>query len=270
MAVGVFDSGLGGLTVLDAVAKRLPDVPFVYFGDNAHAPYGVRDAEDVYALTKAAVARLWDAGCDLVILACNTASAAALRRMQEEGLPDGKRVLGVFVPLIEALTERDWGDNSPPREVAVKHVALFATPATVASRAFQRELAFRAIGVDVEAQACGGVVDAIEEGDEILAEALVRSHVDALKRKMPNPQAAILGCTHYPLMESTFQAALGPDVKVFSQADLVAESLADYLTRHPDMKGEGAESLFLTTGDPGSVSDKATQFLRRKITFQSA
>ncbi len=270
MAVGVFDSGLGGLTVLDAVAKRLPDVPFVYFGDNAHAPYGVRDAEDVYALTKAAVAHLWDAGCDLVILACNTASAAALRRMQEEGLPVGKRVLGVFVPLIEALTERDWGDNSPPREVAVKHVALFATPATVASRAFQRELAFRAIGVDVEAQACGGVVDAIEEGDEILAEALVRSHVDALKRKMPNPQAAILGCTHYPLMESTFQAALGPDVKVFSQADLVAESLADYLSRHPDMQGGGAESLFLTTGDPASVSDKATQFLRRKITFQSA
>ncbi|WP_457646309.1 glutamate racemase [Profundibacter sp.] len=270
MSVGVFDSGLGGLTVLDAVTKRLPDVPFVYFGDNAHAPYGVRDAEDVYALTKAAVARLWDAGCDLVILACNTASAAALRRMQEEGLPDGKRVLGVFVPLIEALTERDWGDNSPPREVAVKHVALFATPATVASRAFQRELAFRAIGVDVEAQACGGVVDAIEEGDEILAEALVRSHVDALKRKMPDPQAAILGCTHYPLMESTFQAALGPDVKVFSQADLVAESLADYLTRHPDMKGEGTETLFLTTGDPASVSDKATQFLRRKITFQSA
>ncbi len=270
MAVGVFDSGLGGLTVLDAVAKRLPDVPFIYLGDSAHAPYGVRDAEDVYTLTKAAVARLWEAGCDLVILACNTASAAALRRMQEEGLPDGKRVLGVFVPLIEALTERDWGDNSPPREVAVKHVALFATPATVASRAFQRELAFRAIGVDVEAQACGGVVDAIEDGDEILAEALVRSHVDALKRKMPDPQAAILGCTHYPLMESTFQAALGPDVKVFSQADLVAESLADYLTRHPNMQGKGKESLFLTTGDPASVSDKATQFLRRKITFQPA
>jgi len=270
MAVGIFDSGLGGLTVLDAVAKRLPDVTFVYFGDSAHAPYGVRDAEDVYALTKAAVARLWDAGCNLVILACNTASAAALRRMQEEGLPDGKRVLGVFVPLIEALTERDWGDNSPPREVAVKHVALFATPATVASRAFQRELAFRAIGVDVEAQACGGVVDAIEDGDEILAEALVRSHVEALKRKMPSPQAAILGCTHYPLMESTFRAALGPDVKVFSQADLVAESLADYLRRHPDMCGPGKESLFLTTGDPVSVSDRATQFLRRKVTFQSA
>ncbi len=270
MAVGIFDSGLGGLTVLDAVATRLPEVPFVYFGDNKHAPYGVRDADDVYALTTRAVERLWDEGCDLVILACNTASAAALRRMQESWLPPEKRVLGVFVPLIEALTERNWGDNSPPREVDVNHVALFATPATVASRAFQRELAFRAIGVDVEAQACGGVVDAIEEGDMILADALVRSHVDALKRKMPAPQAAILGCTHYPLMEDVFQEALGPEVTVYSQAGLVAESLADYLTRHPKMIGPGERAAFLTTGDPAKVSARATQFLRRKIAFDAA
>ncbi len=270
MAVGIFDSGLGGLTVLDAVTKRLPDLPLVYFGDSAHAPYGVRDADDIYDLTTQATQRLFDAGCDLVILACNTASAAALRRMQEGWVPEGKRVLGVFVPLIEALTERQWGDNSPPREVATKHVALFATPATVSSRAFQRELAFRAIGVDVEAQACGGVVDAIEDGDMILAEALVKSHVDALKRKMPDPDAAVLGCTHYPLMHDAFQAALGPDVKVFSQADLVAESLADYLERHPNMIGSGTESAFLTTGDPARVSSRATQFLRRQITFEAA
>lgn len=270
MAVGIFDSGLGGLTVLDAVAKRLPDVPFVYFGDNAHAPYGVRTADDVYDLTTVATQRLFDAGCDLVILACNTASAAALRRMQESWVSKDKRVLGVFVPLIEALTERQWGDNSPPREVATKHVALFATPATVSSRAFQRELAFRSIGVDVEAQACGGVVDAIEDGDMILAEALVRSHVDALMRKMPNPDAAILGCTHYPLMQDVFQDALGPDVKVFSQANLVAESLADYLERHPEMIGPGTESMFLTTGDPKRVSNRGTQFLRRQITFEKA
>ncbi len=270
MAVGIFDSGLGGLTVWEAVRKRLPDLPLVYYADSAHAPYGVRDAEDVYRLTRAAVERIWEEGVDLVILACNTASAAALRRIQEEGLPPGKRVLGVFVPLIEALTERKWGDNSPPREVAVKHVALFATPATVASRAFQRELAFRAIGVDVEAQACGGVVDAIEEGDRILAEALVRSHVEALKRKMPRPEAAVLGCTHYPLLADVFQEALGADVKVFSQANLVAESLADYLERHPDMLGEGRENRFLTTGDARQVSDRATQFLRRKIAFQPA
>ena len=270
MAVGVFDSGLGGLTVLDAVTRRLPEVPFVYFGDQAHSPYGVRDADDVFRLTCAGVERLWTAGCDLVILACNTASALALRRMQESWVPRDKRVLGVFVPLIEALTERQWGDNSPPREVAVKHVALFATPATVASRAFQRELAFRAIGVDVEAQACGGVVDAIEEGDMILAEALVRSHVDALKRKMPHPEAAILGCTHYPLMQDVFQDALGPKVAVYSQANLVAESLADYLKRHPDKLGPGTQAMFLTTGDPRRVSDRATQFLRRRIGFESA
>ena len=267
MAVGIFDSGLGGLTVLGAIEKRLPQVPLVYFGDNAHAPYGVRTADDIYDLTTQATERLFDAGCDLVILACNTASAAALRRMQEGWVPKGKRVLGVFVPLIEALTERHWGDNSPPREVGVKHVALFATPATVRSRAFQRELAFRAIGVDVEAQACGGVVDAIEEGDLILAEALVRSHVDALKRKMPEPDAAILGCTHYPLMEEIFQDALGDNVRVFSQASLVAESLADYLERRPEMVGPGTESLFLTTGNPRNVSNRATQFLCRKIEF---
>ncbi|MCE8524056.1 glutamate racemase [Ruegeria pomeroyi] len=269
MAVGIFDSGLGGLTVLEAAQKRLPEVEFLYYADSAHAPYGVRTPEDIFQLTRAAVHDLWNRGCDLVILACNTASAAALRRMQEEGVPPGKRVLGVFVPLIEALTERQWGDNSPPREVEVKNVALFATPATVASRAFQRELAFRAIGVDVEAQACGGVVDAIEEGDLILAEALVRSHVDALKRKMPYPQAAILGCTHYPLMEPIFQDALGPDVRVFSQGNLVADSLADYLERHPNMRGSGAAG-YLTTGKPATVSNRATQFLRRQITFGAA
>jgi len=269
MAVGIFDSGLGGLTIWDAVQARLPDQEFIYLADSANAPYGVRSPDDIYDLTVEATQRLFDAGCDLVVLACNTASAAALRRMQEGWVPERKRVLGVFVPLIEALTERQWGDNSPPREVSVQHVALFATPATVATRAFQRELAFRAIGVDVEAQACGGVVDAIEDGDMMLAEALVRSHVEALRRKMPSPQAAILGCTHYPLLKDTFQDALGADVKVFSQADLVAASLADYLQRHPDKRGTG-EAAFLTTGNSKRVSDRATQFLRRQITFTAA
>jgi len=270
MAVGIFDSGLGGLTVYRRVAEKLPQVPFVYYGDNAHTPYGTRDADDVFGLTTKGTQRLFDAGCDLVILACNTASAAALRRMQESWVPKDKRVLGVFVPLIEALTERRWGDNSPPREVSVKHVALFATPATVRSRAFQRELAFRAIGVDVEAQACGGVVDAIEEGELILAEALVRSHVDALKRKMPDPDAAVLGCTHYPIMEEIFQDALGPSVTVFSQADIVAASLTDYLERHPGMRGPGEVPMFLTTGNPQRVSNQATRFLRRKTEFHAA
>lgn len=271
MAIGVFDSGLGGLTVLGALRRELPDVPFIYLGDNAHSPYGVRDAEDIYRLTCDGVARLWAQGCELVVLACNTASAVALRRMQTEWVPSDKRVLGVFVPLIETLTERQWGDNSPPREVALSHVALFATPATVSSRAFQRALAFRAIGVDVEAQPCGGLVDAIEEGDMLLAEALVHSHVEALLRRMPQPQAAVLGCTHYPLLEPVFQAALGPDIRVCSQPDIVAQSLADYLLRHPEfaVRGDGGCRL-LTTGDPVAVSRKATRFIRSGVTFDVA
>ncbi len=270
MAVGIFDSGLGGLSVLAGIRQRMPDLPLVYLGDNAHAPYGVRTADDIFRLTCESVERLWAEGCDLVILACNTASAVALKRMQETWVPAGRRVLGVFVPLIEALTERQWGDNSPPREVAVRHVALFATPATVASRAFQRELAFRAIGVDVEGQPCGGVVDAIEQGDEILAEALVTSHVEALKRRMPHPEAAVLGCTHFPLMEAAFQAALGPSVRVLSQPSLVAASLEDYLARRPEFRGAGTGSRFLTTGDPARVSAKATQFMRRPVKFEAA
>lgn len=270
MAVGIFDSGLGGLTVWREIRDAMPDLPLVYYGDNAHAPYGVRDADDIFDLTCKGAERLFDAGCDLVILACNTASAAALRRMQETWVPKDKRVLGVFVPLIEALTERQWGDNSAPREVDVKHVALFATPSTVASRAFQRELSFRAIGVDVEAQPCGGLVDAIEDGDWILAEALARSHVAALLRRMPRPEAAILGCTHYPIMAEVFQDALGDKVKVFSQGRIVAASLKDYLERHPGMRGPGEDSAFLTTGDPRRVETEATRFLKRESRFQKA
>ena len=230
MAVGVFDSGLGGLTVHQAIARRMPDLPLVYLGDNAHTPYGTRTPDDIFALTCAGVERLWAEGCDLVILACNTASAAALKRMQETWLPPGKRVLGVFVPMIEALTERQWGDNSPPREVAVKHVALFATPATMASRAIQRELAFRAIGGDVEAQPCGGVVDAIEDGDEMLAEALVASHVEALKRRMPHPEAAVLGCTHYPLLTEIIADIMGPGVTLIDSGAAAAQALRQTLT----------------------------------------
>lgn len=270
MSVGIFDSGLGGLTVRDAVAKRLPGLSLLYYGDSANGPYGVRTPDDIYRLTTAAVSELFDQGCRLVILACNTASAVALRRMQEQWVPPDRRVLGVFVPLIEALTERRWGDASPPREVAVKHVALFATPATVASRAFQRELAFRAIGVDVESQACGGLVDAIEDGDLLLARALVRSHVEALKRKMPAPDAAVLGCTHYPLVEDEFRSALGAGVRVLSQPALVADSLADYLQRHPGMAGAPAPSRFLTSGDPERVSHHATRFLGEPVRFEAA
>ena len=268
MPIGIFDSGLGGLTVQQEIASRIPDQSLVYLGDNKYAPYGVRDHEQIYSLTQNAIERLWNEGCDLVIVACNTASAVAVKRMQEEWLPENKRVLGVFVPLIEAVTERQWGDNSAPKEVGVKQVALFATPATVATRAFQRELAFRAIGVDVEAQPCGGLVDAIEENDFELAEALVQSHVSALLRRMPNPQAAVLGCTHYPILKKCFEKALGSNVQVYSQGRIVAESLMHYLNRHPRFKEKG-EALFLTTGDVDKVSLAATRFLSKKMLFKS-
>jgi len=270
VGVGIFDSGLGGLTVHTAIREHMPDLPLVYYGDNAHAPYGVRDSEDIYRLTTRGCSRLFDAGCDLVLLACNSASAVALRRMQEDWVPKDKRVLGVFVPMIEALSERSWGDNSPPREVAVKHVALFATPATVASRAFPRELAYRAIGVDVEAQPCGGLVDALEDGDLILAEALVRSHVAALLRRMPHPDAAVLGCTHYPWMHDIFQSALGENVRVLPQGEIVAKSLADYLDRHSGLRGQGGETIYLTTGEADAVTTQAITLLKRKVEFTAA
>jgi hypothetical protein len=154
-------------------------------------------------------------------------------------VPEGKRVLGVFVPLIEALTERKWGDNSPPRPVAVETVALFATPATVSSRAFQRELAFRAIGVDVEAQPCAGVVDAIEMGDMILADALVRSHVEALHP--PDAQAAGRDPWLHPLPAGRrgVPRGAGPDVAVYSQPDLVAEGWPITLGGTPTRSGHG-------------------------------
>ena len=270
MAVGIFDSGLGGLTILEAARARLPELSFTYFADSAHAPYGTRDFEEVYRFTSEAVQYLWRSGCDLVIVACNTASTVVLRRIQQELTPPEKRAIGVFVPLLEALTERSWADSSPPREVEVKHVALFATPTTVRSRAFQRELAFRAIGVDVEAQACAGLVEAIERGDLAYAESLVFEHVEQLHRKMPSPDTAVLGCTHYPLLQDAFSRALGPDVKLLSQAKLVAESLVDYLARHPVFLDHQGAERFLTSGDPVHVSMRAELLLDRPLRFSSS
>jgi glutamate racemase len=268
MPIGVFDSGLGGLTVLEALRQRLPSEDFVYFGDNANAPYGGRLPEEVYQLTVDGVARLFDEGCGLVILACNTASAVALRDLQTKWLDASvHRVLGVFVPVIEHLTRRDWGDNSPPTHTGLGTVALFATPATVASGAFPRELRFRARDVRVEAEACPGLVEAIERGDDVASEALVRAHVAALLSRLPAPQAAVLGCTHYPLVEPAFRAALPADTALVCQPSLVAESLADYLRRHPSFAGGSGSVTYLTSGAPDVVGAQATRFLGRPVAF---
>lgn len=269
MAVGVFDSGLGGLTVLKAAMKTLPDQAFVYFGDNANAPYGSKTDAEIYDLTIAGVSRLFDAGCDLVIIACNSASAVALHDLQVNWLSPDKRVLGVFVPMIEELTSRDWGDNSPPTHTGLRNVALFATPATVSSGAFSRELKFRARDVEVVGEACVGLAAAIEEGDTIGAEALVDAHVATLLETLPNPQAAVLGCTHYPLVEERFRAALPASTRLLSQPDLVAESLADYLKRHPRFV-ESGDVTYLTSGDPVDVSRSAERFLGHSLPFRAA
>ncbi|HVL22232.1 MAG TPA: aspartate/glutamate racemase family protein [Amaricoccus sp.] len=258
MAIGVFDSGLGGLTILSALAKALPEQDFVYLGDNANAPYGWKAPTEIYELTLAGVERLFQAGCGLVILACNTASAVALHDLQVNWLnPATHRVLGVFVPVIEHLTRRDWGDNTPPTHTGLRDVALFATPATVRSGAFPRELRFRARDVAVVPQACTGLVEAIEAGDLDRAGEVARDHVAALLARLPTPQSAVLGCTHYPLVETAFRAGLPPTTTLVSQPDLIAASLGDYLKRHRRFNGGTGAVRYLTTGDPATVGVRA-------------
>jgi glutamate racemase len=271
MPIGVFDSGLGGLTVLAALTARLPGQDFVYLGDNANAPYGTRAPGEVYELTIAGVTRLFREGCGLVVLACNTASAVALHDLQVNWLdPAEHRVLGVFVPVIEHLTRRDWGDLSPPTHTGLHDVALFATPATVASGAFPRELRFRARDVAVVPQACTGLVEAIEAGQMEQARTLAGEHVSALLARLPAPQSAVLGCTHYPLVEDAFRAALPASTAVVSQPGLIADSLADYLARHPRFRGGSGEVRYLTSGDPERTGAHARVFTGHPLPFGPA
>lgn len=269
--IGVFDSGLGGLTILRALRMALPQQDFVYLGDQANAPYGHKDAAHIRELTVQGIKCLFRADCSLVILACNTASAVALHDIQTEWLdPSQRRVLGVFVPIIEHLTSRDWGDNSPPTHTGLRDVALFATPATVASGAFSRELRFRARDVHVEAQACEGLVAAIEAGNMQDAIELVKRHVDALLKRLPAPQCAVLGCTHYPLVAEAFQKALPPETRLTSQPDLVAASLKSYLIRHREFAGGSGKFRYLTTGHPATVSSSAKVFAADPTDFETA
>ncbi len=271
MPIGVFDSGLGGLTILAALTRALPGQDFVYLGDNANAPYGTRSPAEVYNLTVAGVERLFAAGCRLVVLACNTASAVALHDLQVNWLnPATHRVLGVFVPVIEHLTRRDWGDNTPPTHTGLRDVALFATPATVRSGAFPRELRFRARDVAVAPQACTGLVEAIEAGALDRAGAIAREHVAALLARLPAPQSAVLGCTHYPLVEAAFRDALPAGTALVSQPALIAASLSDYLARHPVFAGGSGAVAYLTTGDPQAVGSRAAVFTGTPLPFASA
>lgn len=279
--IGVFDSGHGGLTVLQALTQRLPSEAFTYLGDHGNAPYGPRPEEEIYALTLAAVEDLFAEGCRLVLLACNTASAIALRRLQQDWLPAAapeRRVLGVFVPMVEALTAVSWRDGTPvPKRVAEDGmVAVFATQRTIHSGAYPFEIGLRAPRMRVVSQTCPHLVAAIE-ADE--AEAVLRELVDGYVAEMLEqtegrvPAAAVLGCTHYPLVAHLFAAALPASVRLLDQPTLVADSLADYLARHQRFAagpGEAGTRRFLTSGDPTRISAFASRFIGTEVCFERA
>lgn len=267
--IGVFDSGHGGLTVLRALRERLPDQRFLYLGDHGHAPYGNRSSEEVLQLTRRAAEALFAHGCRLVVIACNTAAAIALRRLQQTWLPEAhpdKRLLGVLVPMVEAITGVPWmADVTPSRPAGPpRRVAIFATRGTVRSGAYPREVHKRAPEVTVVQQACPRLAAAIEAGRPAPElRALVRGSVLGLRRKLGGwPDAAVLGCTHYPLVADHFRAELNGAVALLDQPALVAESLAHYLERRPEFSAPGSgETLLLTSGDPAVVSDLATRLI---------
>ncbi len=269
--IGVFDSGIGGLTVLKALQAALPDERFMYYGDSAYAPYGRRTEAEVRFLTQRGVDHLFREGCKLVIIACNTAAACGLRHLQQNWLPTAypdRRLLGVFIPLIEAVTGKDWSGAPLTgwRYRNIKHVAFFATRRTVDSGAFSAEVKRLAPQVTVFAQSCPRLAEAIEVGwsDSDIARGIDR-YVGALKVKLgiKRPDAAILGCTHYPLVADVFRSKMPPGTLILDQPTLVADAFRAYLDRHPEyrrQKGEPAGTLYLTSGDPENVTEAAARF----------
>lgn len=279
--IGVFDSGHGGLTVLRALVDRLPDRDFAYLGDHANAPYGERDSEDIYGLTTRNVERLFRLDCRLVILACNTAAAVALRRLQRSWLDaawPGRRVLGVLVPVVEAIVRQPWHLERPQSgpDAPSETVAIFATRRTVESRAYVGEILKRAPDVLIVQQPCPGLVDAIEAGaSQSEIDDLVQGYVAELLKRMQGvlPDVAVLGCTHYGLAARAFREALPPGTTLVHQPALVADSLADYLSRHAEFApaaGETGRLRFLTTGDARRVTRIASRFFGGPVGFSVA
>ena len=272
--IGVFDSGHGGLTVLRAMADRLPERAFLYFGDHAHMPYGERTSQEIIGLTRAAVEYLFNQGCHLVILACNTAAAVALRTLQREWLPihhPDRRILGVLVPTVEAVTGVSWMSETPAI-AAARTIAVFATRRTVASNAYPEEIRKRAPQVTVVQHACTGLVSLIEqEASRESLRAAVAEHVAALMARLEGqrPGAVMLGCTHYPLVADLFADALPPGIEIFSQPDVVAQSLAAYLMRRPQSDTHaGPQSLrFVTTGGAAAATRFASTFFGRPVPY---
>ena len=261
--IGVFDSGYGGLTVLRQIRELMPQYDYLYLGDNARAPYGTRSFEVVYQFTLQAVRQLFQMGCPLVILACNTASAKALRTIQQRDLPlidPTRRVLGVVRPTAECV-----GDITRTR-----HIGIMATPGTIRSGTYNIEIQKLHPDVQVTGQACPLWAPLIEnmEHQSPGADYFVRKYIDELLRRDPQIDTIILGCTHYPLLFDKIRQFTPSHIRLISQGDYVAHSLDDYLHRHPDMAQRlttGGACRFLTTEQPSAFADNATAFLGSTI-----
>jgi len=282
MAIGVFDSGVGGLTVHHRLVERFPDADFIYLADQANAPYGGRPGEEVVELTKAGCIRLFDQGCDLVVLACNTASAIALRRLQQTWLPGYRRetgrqvnVLGIIVPTIEAATGLPWEHEADRRGDKVEKLdilGVFSTTGTANSRVYEIEIDKRRQDVAVFSEPCPDLVPLIEgnAGPVELAKS-VEAHVTALSKRIGRtPDRAILGCTHYEIIADLFRAALPPGTPLIHQPDSTADALARYLERHPEyVAGASGQRRFLTTGQPGPQNGLVQTFWGGPISFEA-
>jgi glutamate racemase len=261
--IGVFDSGYGGLTILKELKKQLPEYDYLYLGDNARAPYGTRSFETVYEYTLEAVKWFFDNGCKLVILACNTASAKALRNIQQLDLPNmapDNRVLGVIRPSSEVL-----GNYSTSG-----HVGIMATTGTVQSDSYIIEMAKFFPDIKVHQQACPMWVPLIENGEynHAGADYFVKAYLDQLFSQSKDIDCILLACTHYPLLEPKIKAYLPEGVKLVSQANIVAESLAKYLQNHPEIDQNCSKKghiQFFTTDNPQTFEKQASLFFGQKI-----
>lgn len=258
--IGIFDSGYGGLTVFKEIYKYLSQYDYIYLGDNARVPYGTRSFETVYEYTKECVFKLFELGCNLVILACNTASAKALRTIQQNDLPEGKKVLGVIRPTSEVINQF----------TKTNKVGILATQGTVNSESYVIEINKFHPEIEVFQHACPFWVPLVEnnELDSVGANFFVQQDIQQLLSVSPDMDTILLACTHYPLLLPLINKYVPQHIKIISQGQLVAESLNDYLHRHPEVEVKCSKNQhlqFYTTDDPLDFEQKAEIFFGKKI-----
>ncbi len=264
--IGVFDSGYGGLTILDKIREVLPEYDYIYLGDNARAPYGTRSFEVVYEFTRQAVNKLFDMGCHLVILACNTASAKALRSIQMNDLPQidpARRVLGVIRPTVECVGEISKN----------QHIGVLATAGTIKSESYPLEIHKLFPEIQVSGTACPMWVSLVEnnESQDEGADYFIRKYIDQLLSKDPQIDTVILGCTHFPILLPKIRQYIPDHISVITQGEYVAESLKDYLKRHPEMDAKCTKNgncQFYTTEAEEKFSESASTFLKQQISVR--